>query len=169
MKYEQISKNWKTFLNEQATPPVAPKQPPAAPAQAGQLRTYGDLQNIIAKINRNKTMKAVAGEAGNVVLDQIAGLIPGASNVKSAFDFFKTVYDAKDDKKTNTWLDKLNVDDQYSAIIDNTIENAFLKALYQMISQKPANEALPANYTVDADLEAFLKRKYANRTVAGRA
>ena len=75
----------------------------------------------------------------------------------------------EEDVKSGTLLDKLNVDDQYSAIIDNTIENAFLKALYQMISQKPANEALPANYTVDADLEAFLKRKYANRTVAGRA
>jgi len=162
MHYKLIAENWKKFVNEQ-TPAV-----PNAPTQAQQVRTFGDLQNIIAKINRDKTIKAGAGAAGNAVLDQIAGLIPGASNVKSAFDFFKTIYSAKDDKKTNTWIDKLNVDDQYSMIVDDTVENAFLKELFNMISQQPPNSALPANYSVDAELENFLKRKYGNRSVVGR-
>lgn len=158
MEYKLIAENWKKFVNEQ--------QPPNA--QAGQVRTFGDLQKIVDQINTNKTVKAVAGQAGNLAIDQIVGLIPGASNVKTAFDFFKTIYDSKDDKKTNTWLDKLNVDDQYSAIVDDTVENAFLKVLYKMISEQSPNKELPANYSVDAELENFLKRTYANRSVSGR-
>lgn len=155
MEYKIISENWKKFINE------------AAPAQS-QINNFGDLQKAIEQINRNKTTKAVAGQAGSFALDQIAGLIPGASNVKTAFDFFKSIYDAKDTQKTNTWLDKLNVDDHYSAIIDDTIENAFLKTLYNMISQQPPNKVLPPNYSIDAELENFLKTKYANRSVSGR-
>lgn len=158
MQYKLINENWKKFVNEQQPSNV----------QAAQVRTFGDLQKIVNQINTNKTVKAVAGQAGNLAIDQIVGLIPGASNVKTAFDFFKTIYDSKDDKKTNTWLDKLNVDDQYSAIVDDTVENAFLKVLYKMISEQPPNKELPANYSVDAELENFLKRTYANRSVSGR-
>lgn len=169
MEYKIITENWKKFINEQQPVPPAPVVNPNAPtAQISQIRTYGDLQKIIAQINRNKSTKAIAGQAGNFVLDQIAVSFPVVGNVKKAFDFFKAIYDAEDDKKTNTWLDKLNVDDQYSAIVDDTVENAFLKALYQMLSQKPATEVLPINYSVNADLENFLKRRYGNRSVSGR-
>jgi len=36
------------------------------------------------------------------------------------------MYNLPDDKKTNTGLDKLNVDDQVSKVVDDRIENAFL-------------------------------------------
>ena len=42
------------------------------------------------------------------------GLIPGAEVAKSTFDFIKAAILKPDTKKTNTWLDKLDVDEKIS-------------------------------------------------------
>jgi len=59
--------------------------------------------------------------------------------LKQAFDFIKNIYSATDDKKTNTFLDKLNVDDNFAKIVDDKIEMAFMKSIADSIMAKPDN------------------------------
>jgi len=173
MKYDLIVETWKRYINEvdvSPTPPTTPTgtSPAATPStNQSQLRTYGDLQKMLQKIDRDRTLKAVGDEAKDVILDQIAGLIPGASNIKSAFGFFKSIYDSKDTQKTNTWLDRLNIDDNYTKIVDDTVENAFIKELSQLIGRENPQTALPTDFNINKKLEDWLKQKYGNRTLAG--
>ncbi len=173
MKYDLIVETWKRYINEvdvSPTPPTTPTgtSPAATPStNQSQLRTYGDLQKMLQKIDRDKTLKAVGDEAKDVILDQIAGLIPGASNIKSAFGFFKSIYDSKDTQKTNTWLDRLNIDDNYTKIVDDTVENAFLQELSQLMGKENPQTPLPTDFNINKKLEDWLKEKYGNRTLAG--
>jgi len=172
MKYNIAIESWKRYINEDVspTPSTVPAgtSPAATPStNQSQLRTYGDLQKMLQKIERDKTLKAVGNEAKNFILDQIAGLIPGASNIKSAFGFFKSIYDSKDTQKTNTWLDRLNIDDNYTKIVDDTIENAFLQELSQLMGRENPQTQLPTDFNINKKLEDWVKQKYGNRTLAG--
>jgi len=134
-----------------------------------QYKTYGELKKLVNGIMNKERLKAAGDQIATAAVDQILGLIPGASNVKSAFDFVKTIYDATDDKKTNTFLDKLNVDDQYSKIVDDKIEMAFLKFLTQAIMDTPDQTPLPQDFDVNAKLQDYLKKNYQNRSLDGAA
>lgn len=171
-----IMENWRKFkLSEQAVQQPATAQQPAitqpAPQQAqnANIKTFGDLKKAINGIISKKRKDAVGGSAVEAatgfIVDQIAQTIPGISNVKSAFDFFKKIYDATDDKKTNTVIDKLNVDDQYSKIVDDTVEMAFVKYLADMIMKKSDTEVIPQDFNINNELQNFLKNSYNSRTL----
>ncbi len=172
MKYEQISKNWKTFLNEQTTQPVPAPAAPARDSNA-KLQTYGDIQNILQSIRVGKLSKFAISliPGGEIILNALKGDAGGALDSAKQFGEFykllKGIYFAKDDKKTGTWLDKLNMDDQYSAVVDDKLEQAFLYDVYQMIKSKKPNDPLPPNYSITKELEAYVARKYGNRTLTG--
>jgi hypothetical protein len=135
--------------------------------EAAQLLTYGDLKKLISLTLNKERAKVAAGEVAKLGVDQILGLIPGASNAKSAFDFVKSIYAATDDKKTNTFLDKINVDDEYSKIVDDKVEMAFIKFLTQAIESTPDQTPLPSNFDVNIKLQDYLKQNYKARTLAG--
>ena len=98
------------------------------------LETYGDLKKLINGISKQQKGEKIISKGKEFALDQILGLIPGASNANTAFDFIKTAISKPDAKKTNTWLDKLDVDDEMSAIIDDTVENGFIDSISQDIA-----------------------------------
>jgi hypothetical protein len=134
---------------------------------AAQYQTYGELKKLIRLTINKERAKAAAGEVAKLGVDQVLGLIPGASNAKSAFDFVKSIYAATDDKKTNTFLDKINVDDQYSKIVDDKVEMAFIKFLTQAIESTPDETPLPQDFDVNTKLQDYLKKNYGNRTLSG--
>ena len=160
MNQKLILENWRKYLKEVNASP----------------RTFGDLQKIIKSIKFKKGASAAGGVVGdNVVgsavgigIDQLAKNIPFLSQAKSAYDLIKAVYDANNQtEKTNTWLDKLKIDNNYSKIVDDTIENAFVKELTNMLQDKNPQDPLPQDYDVNKELETFLKRKYNSRTLQG--
>ena len=132
----------------------------------GNVKTYGGLKAMINSIIKKQKLDSVKSGAVNILIDQACGLIPGLSNIKTGFDFFKSIYNADDTKKTNTWIDKLNIDDDFSKIVDNSIENQFIKNLYEMINKKPNDENLPDDFDINKELTEFLSKKYNNRTVS---
>jgi len=138
--------------------------------QNKQFKTFGELKGAINSIITKKRVGAAAGQGVQLgvdfAIDALGSVIPGVSLAKTAFDFFKSVYSATDDKKTDTWLDKLNVDDQFSAIVDDTIENAFLKELTNVIMSKRDDEVIPTNFNINVELQTYLKKTYKQRTVA---
>ena len=90
--------------------------------------TVGDLRALIddaVSTKRSKQGKAAGKDLAKGIL---ADLLPGGSTIAGAFDAFKAMYSMPDDKRTGTALDYLDVDDEVSAIVDDNVENKFLKA-----------------------------------------
>ena len=128
-----------------------------------ELNTYGDLKKVIKAI----TLKQKGEKLGNVALGALMGLIPGADAAKSTFDFIKAAISKPDAKKTNTWLDKLDIDDEMSAIVDDTVENGFMQMMTKTIELKPDNESLADDFNMNNEMVNYLKKTYQGRTVSG--
>jgi hypothetical protein len=131
------------------------------------LETYGDLKQLLNSVSKRQKGEKIISKGKEFALDQILGLIPGASNAKTAFDFIKTFTSKPDDKKTNTWLDKLDVDDDMSKIVDDTVENGFMQAMTKSIESEQDTKPLEDNFNMNAKMVDYLKKTYSGRTVSG--
>jgi len=131
------------------------------------LKTYGDLKKLINSIKLKQKGQKIISKGKEFALDQILGLIPGASNAKTAFDFLKTAISKPDTKKTNTWLDKLDIDDKMSAIVDDTVESGFMQAMADTIQNEPDNKSLEDNFNMNQKMVDYLRDKYEQRTITG--
>ena len=54
-----------------------------------------------------------------------------------------------------------------SAIVDDTVENGFLKAISAAIEKKPDDEKLDQNFDMNQKMTKYLGDKYKGRTVTG--
>lgn len=127
------------------------------------METYGDLKKVIKSVS----LKQKGQKVGKIAIDTVLGAIPGIGAAKSSFDFFKAAFKKPDDKKTSSWLDKLDVDDEMSAIVDDTIENGFLKAISAAIENKPDDEKLDPNFDMNQKMTKYLGDKHKGRTITG--
>jgi len=128
-----------------------------------ELNTYGDLKKVIKAIS----LKQKGEKIGDVALGTLLGFIPGADAAKTTFDFIKAAFSKPDTKKTKTWLDKLDIDDEMSAIVDDTVENGFLQALTNTIDNESDNKPLEQDFNMNAKMVNYLKKQYSGRTIAG--
>ena len=128
-----------------------------------ELNTYGDLKKVIKAIS----LKQKGEKIGNIALGTVMGLIPGAEAAKTTFDFIKAAISKPDAKKTSTWLDKLDVDDQMSAIVDDTVENGFMQAMAKAIETESDAKLLEPDFNMNAKMVDYLKKQYSGRTVSG--
>ena len=133
-----------------------------------EISTVGDLRKIIQDYRQMKAGKEVGKKAVEFALEQI----PGVNNVfsiwknsKEATDMIKTMYGADDEVMSNTGLDKLNISDDVSKIVDNAVETAFLNELLEMIKEMDDNDPIP---NVEEELQNFLKRKFNQHSVEAR-
>ena len=131
------------------------------------LETYGDLKKLINGISKQQKGEKIISKGKEFALDQVLGLIPGASNAKTAFDFIKTAVSKPDAKKTNTWLDKLDIDDEMSQIVDDTVENGFMQAMAKAIESESDTKPLEDDFNMNAKMVDYLKQTYDGRTVSG--
>ena len=132
-----------------------------------ELNTYGDLKKLISGISKRQKGEKILSKGKEFALDQILGLIPGASNAKTAFDFISVAIKKPDTKKTSTWLDKLDVDDEMSAIVDDTVESGFMQSMAKSIESEPDDKPLEDDFNMNAKMVDYLKRTYDGRTVSG--
>jgi hypothetical protein len=130
---------------------------------AVELKTYGDLKKAIKLIAAKQKGEKIAG----VAVDVVMGFIPGAEAAKTTFDFIKAVVSKPDSKKTNTWLDKLDIDDDMSKIIDDTVENGFMQMMSKTIEGESDSKPLEQNFNMNQKLVDYLKKNYEGRTVTG--
>ena len=141
---------WRQLLNE----------------QEGELRTVGDLRRAVQGAIRAKQSGQGKDAGKDVAVGALIDLLPGAGTAKSLFDVVKATYQLPDEKKTDTALDALNVDDQVSAIVDDTVENAFLKALGNELKGIPDEKELSeVNFTTL--LQKYIAKEFERRTVGG--
>jgi len=132
-----------------------------------ELKTYGDLKKLIKAIATKQKGEKIIAKGKEFALDQILGLIPGASNAKTAFDFFSAAFKKPDTKKTGTWLDRLDIDDDMSAIVDDTVENGFMKSLSASLEKEPDDKPLEPDFNMNARMVNYLKSTHNGRTIMG--
>jgi ribosome-binding factor A len=136
------------------------------PEKSVELKTYGDLKFALANIKKDQNLKKFK-DIGGKAFSAAIGLIPGVGLVKDAYGMFKAAFNKPDNVKTNTWLDKLDVDDDASKIVDDTVENDFLKFSVDKFMKEPDDKVLDPNFNMDDELNNHLKKKFNARHVGG--
>jgi hypothetical protein len=131
------------------------------------LKTYGDLKKLINSISTKQKGEKIISKGKEFALDQVLGFIPGASNAKTVFDFIRTAISKPDIKKTNTWLDKLDIDDEMSQIVDDTVENGFMQVMAKTIENESDSKPLEDDFNMNAKMVNYLKSTYSGRTISG--
>ena len=106
------------------------------------IETYGELQDLMKNLSKEKTTAKIVQKGKEVAIDTVLGLIPGGSTAKNAFDFVKSIAKKPDVRKTDTWLDRLDIDDDISSIIADDVEENFLRFLAKDIEGEPPAKKL---------------------------
>ena len=126
--------------------------------------TVGELRNSISqalKVKKGEVQKDALKDFGaGLILD----LIPGGSSLKNAFDLAKTLYKLPDEKRTNTGLDYLNVDDEISAVVDDRVENQFLNDILNVLKDMDDTAEL-ADIDMTNRLSNYIADKFNNTKV----
>jgi|688.fasta_scaffold111286_3 hypothetical protein len=130
-----------------------------------ELTTYGDLKQLIKMIKLKQKGGTIVSKGVEVGVDTLLGFLPGANSAKTFYDFFKAATKKPDTKKTKTWLDNLDIDDQVSAIVDDTVENGFLQDLAASIESESDTKELEPDFNMNKKLQDYLADKYDKRTV----
>ena len=138
-----IMENWDRFLLQEAP-----------------LETVGDLKKMIRTHRAVETGKEIGKKAAEMAIEQI----PGVNNVfaiwkgaKEAKEMVAKLYGSDDQLKSNTGLDKLNVDDDVSKIVDDPIEVAFINDLLKTIDGMDDLAPIP---DVNDELQKYLAKKF---------
>ena len=144
-----IMENWRrNIVNEQ---PV-------------EILTVGDLKSALMGALKAKRKGIASDELKKTAAGILLDLIPGASTAKSITGMLMNIYKLPDDKRTNTGLDSLNVDDQVSAVLDDRVENQFIKDYLKKFENVPDTVKL-GNLDMTQMLTDFVKDKYKNTKV----
>ncbi len=157
MNQKLILENWRKFLKEEQTQYKAEEGSTKGVYSGvitGGIHTYEDLNKAIKNAIDSKKWDALK----SVGIDMAAG------TVKNLYTLFQQLGKLPDDKKTGTFLDKINIDDNFSAIVDDRIENQFLNDLANVFSKKTG--PLPNDFNINKELQTFIANKYNKRTVA---
>ena len=127
------------------------------------LKTYGDLKRSLDYIRTAKKDEKI----GDAVISAVIGNIPGIGQAKTVYDLLKAGFKKPDTKKTDSWLDKLDVDDEVEAIVDDTVEDGFLRDLAKQFESEPDDKPLEPDFNMNQKMVDYLKDNYNQRTVTG--
>ena len=155
---KDLMENWRGYLAEQEPEVVSKKG----------ISTVGDLKKAI----RYMRAKEAGGDVGKKAAEALVGMIPGGgtamsifSGVKDGAGLLKKLYGADDETKTGTGLDKLNVDDDVSKIVDDPIEVGYLNYLIKdKFADAPDDQSLE-DFDATLGLQQYLASKFNDTTV----
>jgi len=145
---ELIFEGWNTFVLQEAP-----------------LETVGDLRKLIKTHRAAQAGKELGKKAAEAAIEQI----PVVSNIFSlwkgaqdAKEIVGKLYGAEDSFKSSTGLDKLNVDDDVSKIVDDPIEVAFINDLLKAMESMDDLDPIP---DVNVELQKYLADKFNSNQV----
>ena len=124
------------------------------------LKTVGDLKQLIAQAKRLKNTNAMKGELGDTI--KSVATLGGADLLK----VIKSTYKLPDSVNPGPGLSHLNVDDHVSAIVDDNLENDFLKTLEAELKSGDISDETPLpQLDITQMLSNFIQGKHDKRTV----
>ena len=135
-------------------------------SEALEIETVGDLKDAIAAATGKKREQKGKRAAKNFAKDVFVDFFPGMGTIKGAGEALKAMYSMPDDKRTGTALDYLDVDDPVSAIVDDNVENSFLKTVAEKLEEYDDDTKL-IDFNMTKLLASFLKKEFESRTVVG--
>ena len=127
----------------------------------GKIETVGDLRAFV-KISRTAGAGKEAAKAIIEVIPVLGNVYNTLKLAKSGKEAFKKLYGNNDEFKTSTGLDKLDVNDDVSKIVDDKIEVAFLNDFLAKVSEMDDEEPIP---DANEALRDFLKFKFNQHSV----
>jgi len=156
-----ILENWRKYLSEESD------RVSGALSEKG-INTVGDLRKAVKLIR----LKDAGGEVGKKAAEALVGMLPGGGTflaglgaAKEAGGILKKLYGADDKFKTGTGLDKLNVDDNVSAIVDDPIEVSYLNYLMkEKFADAPDDQSLD-DFDATLGLQQYIASKFDKTTV----
>jgi len=129
------------------------------------VKTVGDLRALIKHASGKKKGKAggkgLADTAIDIVVDEIQAMIPGFATVKNLAMAAKGAYKLDDEAKTGSALDVMNVDDDISKIVDDPVENEFMKVYAKALEKFPDDKPIKSLDTTAA-LTKYIAAKFNN-------
>lgn len=126
-----------------------------------QESTFGELKDILNSIIKSsKTKKGL--EVGKAAL----GFVPVVGDISGAAEFLLTLKNVADKDRPNNFLARFDLDDEVAKIVDNTLENDFIKELVKKIENVPNSEKL-GDFSMTDQLRGYLAKNFNNRTVTG--
>jgi len=133
--------------------------------QEAPLETVGHLRKLIKTHRAMEAGKEIGKKAAETAIEQI----PVVSNIFSlwkgaqdAKEIVGKLYGAEDSFKSATGLDKLNVDDDVSKIVDDPVEAAFINDLLKAMESMDDLEPIP---DINDELQKYLADKFNNNQV----
>lgn len=133
--------------------------------QEAPLETVGDLKKLIKTHRAMEAGQEFGKKAAEAAIEQI----PVVSNIfslwkgaKDAKEIVGKLYGAEDSFKTATGLDKLNVDDDVSKIVDDPIEVAFINDLLKAMEDMDDLAPIP---DINVELQKYLASKFNSNQV----
>ena len=132
--------------------------------EAPKIETVKDFRMALAQAMAAKDSAETRGAGKSIAKNTLGGLlatvIPGAAAAKSLYDSIKAMYyNWPDERRTNTALDALNIDDDVSAVLDDRVENQFIKDWLKRLEGVPGETKL-GNIDMNRMLSDFIKDKY---------
>ena len=159
-----IMENWRKAVNE------ADEEGVSNVKTVRDIQTIGDLKALIQTAQLKKRGDQLKGgvvdAAKGAVVDELIGKVPFLASAKSIFDFAKQAYQLPDESRSGTALDYLDVDDDVSKIVDDPIENAFLKTLGATLEKMDDRTPLK-NLNITKLLQTYISQNFNKRTVSG--
>ena len=136
---------WRSHINEET---------------AEEIQTVGQLRAAINKAREDKK-KGVVGKGVINTLSSATGI----DLIQNLGSMLKDVYRLPDEKRTNTFLDRLDVDDDVSDIVDDAIENMFLNDASKEFEGLPDDTRLD-QIDMTQRLSDFIAKRFNQRTVS---
>jgi len=128
------------------------------------IKTFGDFQNHISNLKVDKNIKTGKDVAKAITL----GFLPGwVGNVDTAIGFLKKAINQDDAKKASGFIGKLDVDDELQDIVDDTIEDNFLKYIEKFVMSQPANTKIGDDFSMNKKLQTYIAKEFDERTISG--
>lgn len=103
-----------------------------------EIKTVGQLKGLLQYIKvgqvKEKLSKEAKKQLKDLAIDTILSFVPGGGAIKSGFGFLKAVTGVKDNQADKIrWLKTIDIDDRVSDLVDDKIEEEFLKLLADKI------------------------------------
>lgn len=120
--------------------------------------TWGELKKTLERFTKIKK--------GEKITKGLVGFIPYVGNARDAFEVIKGLMNIPDSKRSSHFLSSFDIDDEIQKIVDNKLENEFIKEIIKEIENKNDDEKI-IDFNMTDMLNKFLKEHFNNRGITG--
>ena len=156
---KNIVESWRGYVNEQE------EEPDEEQVSSSEIENVGQLRTALKNYKIKKTGKGLLTKLVRKGIESIPVAGPALGTVLDAGKLAKSLYGGDlDDKKPLPGLDAMRVSPDVSKIVDDDIEEEFLKVLSQELEDADPETPI-SDFNTTARLQNFIARKFNDTTV----